>query len=222
MPRLWPVCARRREREDTWQAARPRCGRSAHAGARCRTRGGQHALAVASLSTPGRKTGHLAGSTPRLWPVCARRGERRTPGRKRVPAVAGLRTPGREGGHLASNKPRLCPAYARRDYRQDARRASRPGCGRSAHAGARGRTLGRQHAPAVALLRTPGREGGHWQATRPGRGRFALPGRWEDTWQATRPGCGRSAHARAGEKLLGFGDAPGVAVLCSLGRQGGH
>ena len=29
---------------------------------------------MAGLRTPGREGGHLAGSTSRLWPVCARQG----------------------------------------------------------------------------------------------------------------------------------------------------
>ena len=263
-PRLWPVCARRGEREDTRQASRPGCGCSAHARARGRTPGRQHAPAEAVLRPPGREEGHLAGSmprlwpvyarrargstagrqpapaeavprppgregghlagsTPRLWPVCARRARRSTPGRQHAPAVAGMRTPGREGVHQAGSTPRMRPLCARRGGREDTRQAARPGCGRSANAGARGRTPGRQHAPAQAVLRSPGREGGHLAGSTPQMRPFcARQGEREDTLQAARHGSGRSTLAGAGGRTPCRQHAPDEAVLYSPGREGGH
>ena len=109
--------------------------------------------------------------------------------------------------------------------------------------GARGRTPSRQLAPAVAVLRTPGREGGHLEQHAPavaglrtsGRGKSYLAvgtprpqpfcarrGGREDNRQATRPGCGRSAHAGAGKELPSGRDALAAAGLCLPGREGGH
>ena len=179
-PRPWAVCARWGEREDTWQEAGPSCGRSALAGARGRTPGRQHAPAGAGLCTPEREGGHLAGNMPRLWLVCAGRGER-----------------------------------------GDTSHAARPGCGQSAHDGARGRTLGRQHAPcscgrstlAGARGRTPGRQ--HALAVAglrtPGRGRSYLA--------AGRPGCSLSTPAGAGGRTLGRQHGPAVAGLRTPGWE---
>ena len=46
---------------------------------------------------------------------------------------------------------------------------ARPGRGRASLAGAGGKTLGRQHAPAVAVLRSRGRVEATWLLGRPGR-----------------------------------------------------
>ena len=78
-----------------------------------------------------------------------------------------MRTPGRGRSYLVAGTPRLQPSCACRGGMEDTRQAARLGCGRSAHAGAGGRTLGRQHAPAVAVLRTPGREEGHLAGHKP-------------------------------------------------------
>ena len=75
-PRLWPVCAHWGDREDTWQATRPRCGRSAHAGARGRTQGRQYTPAMAAPRTRGREGGRWLGCTPRSWRGSARWGVR--------------------------------------------------------------------------------------------------------------------------------------------------
>ena len=57
----------------------------------------------------------------------------------------------------------------------------------------------RQHAPAVAVLRTPGREGRHLAGSMPRLWlSCASRGGRVETWRVARPGYGRSAHARAG------------------------
>ena len=88
-PRLF--CACRAAREDTRQAAGPGCGRSAHAGAGEELPGSGDAPAAAGLRLPRRDGGHQAGSTPRLWPFCARRGGMEDNGRQQALAVAVLR-----------------------------------------------------------------------------------------------------------------------------------
>ena len=89
--RPWPLCTSRGGREDTWQAARPGCGWSAHAGAGEKLPGCGDAPAAVDPCLPGQDTGHQAGSTPRLWPICARRGGMEDTGRQHALAVAVLR-----------------------------------------------------------------------------------------------------------------------------------
>ena len=75
---------------------------------------------------------------------------------------------------------------------------ARPGCGWSAVAGVGGKTSGSLHAPAVAGLRSPGREGRYLAARTPGCGRLASAGAGGsvDTGQG-RLGLGRAALAVA-------------------------
>ena len=118
----------------------------------------------------------MAGSTPRVWPVCARRGG--------------------GGRYLVVGTVRLQPFCACRGGRGNTGQAARPGCGRSAHAGAGGRTLGRQRAPDVAVLGTPGRGRSYLAVGTPRLQPFhACRGGREDATQAARPGRGRSTHA---------------------------
>ena len=122
----------------------------------------QYTPAAAALRSPGREGGHALGSTPRLWPLCASRGWREDTGLAVRPGSGRCPHAGAEEELLALGTPLPMPCSAG------------PGYGRSAHAGVAGRTLDKQDAPAVAGLRTPGREGGGWsrmvRARRGGRG----------------------------------------------------
>ena len=71
-------------------------------------------------------------------------------------------------GYLAIGTLRWDGAGGRADTGQ-----ARPGRGRSALAGARGRTLGRQHVPGVAILRVRGKGEATWPLGRPNRSRSA-------------------------------------------------
>ena len=62
---------------------------------------------------------------------------------------------------------RLWPCCARGGGTEDARQLARPGCGGCASAGAGGELPGSKDAPAVAVLRWPGREGGDKVASTP-------------------------------------------------------
>ena len=198
-PRLWPVCARQAGGEATWRWGRPGCSRSVLAEAGGRTPGGQHAPGVAGLRTPGRGRSYLAVGTPRLLPVRACQGGREDtrqparPGRGRdahagareklrgcgdAPVAAVQCLPGREGGHQAGSTPQPTPVCARRGGGEATWRLGRPGRSCAVLAGAGGRTLGREHASAVAVLRTPGQGRSHlaiWDT--PTADVLCLPGR---------------------------------------------
>ena len=90
-PRPQPFCACRGGREDTRQVACPGCGRSEHAGAGEELPGSGDTPAAVGPCLPGQDGGHQAGSTPRLWPICARWGGREDTGRQHAPAVAVVR-----------------------------------------------------------------------------------------------------------------------------------
>ena len=78
-------------------------------------------------------------------------------------------------------------------------------------------------APADAIQRSPGRGGGHRAGSLPRLWLVrARQGGRENTRQARCPGRGRSAHAGAGEELLGGGDGPAHAIQRSPGRGGSH
>ena len=119
--------------------------------------------------------------------------------------MAVVHTPGHGRTYLAVGTPRQRPVSACQGGREDIRQAARPGHGR------------------VAVLRLPGLGRSYLGVgtPRPQPLRACRRGR-EDTTQATHPGCNRSAHAGAGEKLLGGCDAPAAAVPCLPGRAGGR
>ena len=117
--------------ETALRLGRPGGGRSVLAGAGGRTLGREHAPAVAILRTPGRGRSYLAVGTPRSQPVCVSQGGKGT------------------------CTPRPWPFCACRGVGEATRRLGRPVCNRTVLAAAGGRTLGRPHAPAVAVLRTP-------------------------------------------------------------------
>ena len=80
-----------------------------------------------------------------------------------------------------------------------------------------------QHAPDVAASHTPGLEGGYWTSKTPQLWPVcASRGGMEGARQAACPGCGRSAHAGAGEEVLGGGDSPAGGLQCSPGRDEGQ
>ena len=141
-PRQRPVRACRGGREDTRQAPHPSSDRSARAGAGEKIPGNGDAPAAAPLCVPGREGGHQAGSMPRLWPVCARRGGGgatwrlwrpgsgrsvlagaggRTLGRLHARAVTPLRAPGLGRNYLAVGTPRPQPLFACQGGREDTR-----------------------------------------------------------------------------------------------------
>ena len=110
---------------------------------------------MAGRRTPGRDRSYLVVGTPRLRPCL--------PGREG--GHQGRSTPGRGRSYLAVGTPRLQPVCACRGARHDTRLAARPGCGRSAHAGAGEKLRGCWDAPAAAAaaaaLCVPEQEEGH-------------------------------------------------------------